>query len=119
MNISVQELKNLHNIKIIDIRPSSAYNMGHIMNAVNISYNSLVISPNKFLNKNDTYIGKAKSDGATIEKFADTPDCCFIDNTDIKNKPVPNYLDKEWYVNLAKKRLSNKFGMNTSNDVLF
>ena len=55
MNISVQELKNLHNIKIIDIRPSSAYNMGHIMNAVNISYNSLVISPNKFLNKNDTY----------------------------------------------------------------
>lgn len=54
---------------------------------------------------NDTYIGKCKSKGATIEKFADTPDHCFIDNTDVMEKQVPYYLDRQWYIDLAKKRL--------------
>lgn len=53
----------------------------------------------------DTYIGKCKESGATIEKFGNTPENCFIENGDINGKPVPSTLDKLWYVNLAKERL--------------
>ena len=56
-------------------------------------------------NKNDTYIGKQKTEDATIEKFANTPEHCFIDNTDIKDKKVPDKLDRSWYIELAKERL--------------
>lgn len=61
--------------------------------------------------KSDGYIGKQKSEGATIEKFGNTPDNCFIDNSNINKKLVPTYLDKSWYIDLAKKRLSD-FGVN-------
>ena len=53
----------------------------------------------------DTYIGKCKSKGATIEKFGNTPDHCFIDNTNVNDKTVPSYLDFQWYIDLANKRL--------------
>ena len=43
-------------------------------------------------------------------KFGNTPDHCFIDNGDIIDKPIPDKLDKEYYVNLAKKRLED-FGV--------
>lgn len=56
-------------------------------------------------NNNDTYIGKQKTEGATIEKFANTPEHCFIDNADINNKEVPDKLDKNWYIELTKERL--------------
>ena len=59
----------------------------------------------------DGYIGKQKEEGATIEKFANTPDSCFIDNADIKGKEVPGELDKSWYIDLAKKRLKD-FGVS-------
>ena len=58
----------------------------------------------------DTYIGKCKERGATIEKFANTPDNCFIENGDINGKKVPPKLDKQWYINLAKERL-NQYGV--------
>lgn len=58
-------------------------------------------------NRCDSIIGKQKREGATIEKFANTPDNCFIDNSDINGKLVPSYLDKSWYIDLAKKRLSD------------
>lgn len=53
----------------------------------------------------DTYIGKCKKQGATIEKFANTPEKCFIDNGNINDKKVPNKLNRRWYINLAKERL--------------
>lgn len=53
----------------------------------------------------DTYIGKCKSKDATIEKFGNTPDHCFIDNTNVNDKTVPSYLDFQWYIDLANKRL--------------
>lgn len=58
----------------------------------------------------DTYIGKQKSEGATIEKFANTPEHCFINNDDIKNEKVPYKLDKKWYIDLSKERLK-QFGV--------
>lgn len=56
--------------------------------------------------KRATYIGKCKKEGATIEKFANTPGHCFIDNGSIKGKKRPDYLDTLWYINLAKDRLA-------------
>lgn len=43
--------------------------------------------------------------GRNPEKFANTPDSCFIDNGDIIGKTVPDYLDKNWYVETTKERL--------------
>jgi DNA polymerase len=56
--------------------------------------------------KSDTYIGKCKKKGATIEKFANTPGQCFIENGDINGQKVSAKLDRQWYVNLAKERLA-------------
>lgn len=60
----------------------------------------------------DSFIGKVKiKKGVEVaEKFANTPERCFILNDDIKNCAIWNKLDKEWYVNLAIERL-NQFGI--------
>lgn len=65
-----------------------------------------------FASKNDadSCVGKQKEAGATIEKFANTPDHCFIDNSDIKGKRIPRRLDIQWYIDLANKRLRQFFG---------
>lgn len=55
--------------------------------------------------ESDSYIGKQKDGNATIEKFANTPEHCFVDNTNVNGKSVPRKLDKQWYINLAKERL--------------
>lgn len=62
------------------------------------------------LDETDSYIGKQKENSSTVEKFANTPEHCFIANTDVKITKVPNRLDKKWYINLAKKRLK-QFGV--------
>lgn len=61
-------------------------------------------------NSNDGYIGKIKSLGATVEKFANTPDNCFIWNESVVGVKVPDKLNKQWYIDLAKKRLED-FGV--------
>lgn len=43
-------------------------------------------------------------------KFGNTPDKCFICNDDITRAKVPKKLDKQWYIDLAKKRLRD-FGI--------
>lgn len=53
----------------------------------------------------DTYVGKCKKKGATIEKFANTPERCFIENGDINGENVPSKLDRRWYITLTKERL--------------
>lgn len=53
----------------------------------------------------DGMILKVKTEGAKGEKFANTPDHCFIDNSEVLGKPVPDCLDKNWYVELAEKRI--------------
>lgn len=73
-----------------------------------------------FASKNvkDTYIGKCKSEGGTIEKFANTPEHCFIENDDVKEMKVPIGLDKKWYIDLAEKRVED-FGINLNSNNLF
>lgn len=62
---------------------------------------------------NDSYIGKQKDYGKTIEKFANTPQNCFIDNSNVNGKEVPLKLDKQWYIDLAIKRIED-YGFNAT-----
>ena len=57
---------------------------------------------------NDRQILKCKhitGEADKKDKFGNTPDCCFIENSNIKGKNVPSKLDKQWYINLARERL--------------
>jgi hypothetical protein len=47
------------------------------------------------------------------EKIGNTPERCFIDNDDVKEKLVPEYLDKQYYIDLAQKRLNDFLGIKT------
>lgn len=61
------------------------------------------------------FASKRQSDGSiyklkiekgikSYEQFANTPTHLFIDNEDIHDKSIPEYLDKDYYINEAKKR---------------
>ena len=54
-SISVTDLKQLNNPNLIDIRSIEKYNNKHIMNAVNIPLEQLLIKPEKYLNKERKY----------------------------------------------------------------
>jgi DNA polymerase len=60
------------------------------------------------LDKSDSFIGKSKSD--KIEKFANTPENCFIFNDNVNGVSIPKTLNKQWYIDLALKRLGD-FGV--------
>ena len=49
--ISIHELVNLTNPHIIDIRDNFTYNSGHIKNAINIPYYSLLSNYSMYLKK--------------------------------------------------------------------
>lgn len=44
------------------------------------------------------------------EKFADTPLNCFIVNSDVKGLKIPDKLDRDYYIALAKKRVKQFLG---------
>lgn len=44
------------------------------------------------------------------EKFANSPDKCFIENDNVNDVKVPQYLDYKWYLDLARDRLRD-FGL--------
>ncbi|MDB8791466.1 hypothetical protein PN290_09690 [Romboutsia sp. 1001216sp1] len=54
----------------------------------------------------DFAVMKMKSDNK-LEKISYTPDRVFIDNSNIINKDIPDKLDKDWYISLAKDRLGS------------
>ena len=54
-SISVIDLKKLNYINLIDIRSIERYNNKHIMNAVNIPMEQLLIRPEKYLSKGEKY----------------------------------------------------------------
>lgn len=61
-------------------------------------------------NTHDTYLGKQKSEGATIERFANTPEHCFIYNDSIVGIETPEELDRSFYIELTRERL-RQFGV--------
>lgn len=46
-----------------------------------------------------------------LEKISNVPERCFIFNEDIKDKRISRKLDKQWYIEVAKKRLED-FGIS-------
>lgn len=44
------------------------------------------------------------------DKFGNTPDHCFIENGDIREMKIPDKLDRQYYIDLAYKRLMD-FGL--------
>lgn len=58
----------------------------------------------------DGMIGRVKAGKAKPEKFGNTSEHSFIDNGDVHGKKCPGYLDKDWYIQLAKTRLA-QFGV--------
>ena len=47
-----------------------------------------------------------------VEKIANTPDKCFIFNDDVKYEKCPDYLDRSYYIELAKEQLNDFLGLN-------
>lgn len=60
--------------------------------------------------ESDGMIGRVKAGKAKPEKFGNTSEHSFIDNGDVHGKKCPPYLDKSWYIQLAKTRLA-QFGV--------
>lgn len=60
--------------------------------------------------EDDPGVFKLKNHDRNPEKIALTPEHCFIVNDNVNNRRVPRELDKQWYVNLAQKRLRD-FGV--------
>lgn len=58
----------------------------------------------------DGLVGRVKAGKAKPEKFGNTSEHSFIDNGDVHGKKCPAYLDKSWYIQLAKTRLA-QFGV--------
>lgn len=58
--------------------------------------------------ESDGIIYKCKT-GGKADKFANTPESCFLNNGDIIGVKVPPELDKQWYIDLAHERL-RQFG---------
>ena len=103
---TINKCDNLREFQKI-VKVSSKYWKGH--------HNGQYLNEKTFrvfasLDHSDGYVGKIKSPGATIEKFANTPDHAFIDNESMDGKTVPEKLDKQWYIDLSCKRLE-QFGV--------
>lgn len=55
--------------------------------------------------QNDGGIFKKHKNGG-IAKIQMTPEHCFVINEDVRGMTLPEKLDKQWYIDLAKKRIS-------------
>lgn len=54
-SITIEELKQLKNPNIIDIRSIENYNNNHIPGAINIPFDKLLLQPNKYLKLGEYY----------------------------------------------------------------
>lgn len=75
---------------------------------VKYSYKSYRVFASK--SQDDGRLLKRKRVKPKGEKFGNTPDHCFICNDDVCGVKAPQSLDKDWYIDLAKKRLK-QFGI--------
>lgn len=58
---------------------------------------------------NEPGVFKVK-EGERVEKIGGTPESCYIVNENIINKRIGKRLDRQWYINLAKKRIQDFLG---------
>lgn len=66
-----------------------------------------------FASNDPTAEGVVKVHAATGRpaKISNSPEHCFIENEDVNGVKVPSELDKQWYINVAEKRLKD-FGVS-------
>ena len=55
---------------------------------------------------NDGILYKKKKEKENPDKTAATPEHCFIYNDNVENTPIPAKLDKQWYIDVAKEKIS-------------
>lgn len=60
--------------------------------------------------RRDPGVYKLKKYKDKKDKIGGTPERCFIENGDIKGIKVPRKLDKQWYIDTAKKRIKDFVG---------
>lgn len=60
--------------------------------------------------KNDKGVFKIHNKKDTPDKIANTPERCFIENGNINNMKVPRRLDKQYYIDVANKRIRDFIG---------
>jgi len=58
-----------------------------------------------FASTNQEALQLFKLKNGSLEKIGFVPKHGFIDNGNVKNKKVPPYLDREWYIKLAQSRV--------------
>ena len=58
----------------------------------------------------DPGVKKVHAVRKTTAKLTNSPEHCFIFNDDVKGVPVPDRLNRQWYIDFANKRLSD-FGV--------
>ena len=58
----------------------------------------------------DQGVKKISARTGRAEKLQNSPDQCFIVNDDVNGMKCPSHLDKQWYIDAAKKRLMD-FGV--------
>lgn len=104
--VNCNELKMFQKLVKVSNKYKFAYHNGKLLNEK--TFRVFASRDN-----NDSYIGKQKDYGTTIEKFANTPANCFIDNSEVNGKEVPMKLNKQWYIDLATKRIED-FGLNAN-----
>ncbi len=63
---------------------------------------------------NDAGLFKLHNKLKTVAKVENTPAHCRLVNGDINGKKVPKWLDRGWYIDLAKKR-AKEFGIDPNN----
>ncbi|SFJ26601.1 DNA polymerase family B [Terrisporobacter glycolicus] len=60
--------------------------------------------------KVDKGVYKVHNNKDTPDKIANTPVRCFIENGDLNGAKVPRKLEKQYYINVAKKRINDFIG---------
>lgn len=90
MNITYDELK-MNNYKLIDVRESKFYNMGHLNGSINIPVNNILYNIN-ILDKNNSYVFICES-GKTSLKLSKL----------LNNLGYKTYSLEGGYINLINK----------------
>ena len=73
-----------------------------IHNNVRLSERCVRVFASKY---NDGGLYKLHKNKTKPDKFPSTPVNCFIDNDDVNGKSVPDKLDRQFYINMAKERV--------------
>ena len=56
-------------------------------------------------NPADPGVKKVHAVRKTTAKLTNSPEHCFIFNDDVKSVPVPDKLDRQWYIDFANKKI--------------